>query len=162
MSEREKYRTLGTYYLTIARNYEKAVENFQTLVNRYPADEAGHGNLALAYFNTGNLAAALAGVCEVLKIYPKKSLQPYKYAMYSMYVGDFQAAAKEGERVANEAPTFIYAFLPTALSAAARGDTAAALDTYTKLEQTGPAGARLAELGRADLAVFEGRQFEAL
>ena len=30
MSEREKYRTLGTYYLDIVRNYEKAIENFET------------------------------------------------------------------------------------------------------------------------------------
>ena len=32
MTEREKYRTLGTYYLDIVRNYEKAIENFETLV----------------------------------------------------------------------------------------------------------------------------------
>ena len=30
MTEREKYRTLGTYYLDIVRNYEKAIENFET------------------------------------------------------------------------------------------------------------------------------------
>ena len=49
MTEREKYRTLGTYYLDIARNYEKAIENYETLVKLYPADDGGHGNLALAY-----------------------------------------------------------------------------------------------------------------
>ena len=59
MSEREKYRTLGTYYMSVARNYEKAIENYETLVELYPADNVGHSNLALAYLNTGNVRRAL-------------------------------------------------------------------------------------------------------
>jgi len=31
MTERERYRTLGTYYLDIARNNEKAIENYEKL-----------------------------------------------------------------------------------------------------------------------------------
>ena len=48
MSDRERYRTLGGYYLGIARNYEQAIENYSDLVKAYPADRAGHSNLALA------------------------------------------------------------------------------------------------------------------
>jgi tetratricopeptide (TPR) repeat protein len=92
MTEREKYRTLGTYYMDIARNYEKAIENYETLVKLYPADDGGHGNLGLAYLFTGNLPRAVAEVKKSLEIYPKNSLQRYNYAMYSMYVGDFATA----------------------------------------------------------------------
>ena len=53
MTEREKYRTLGTYYMSVARNYEKAIENYETLVKLFPADDGGHWNLGLAYLYTG-------------------------------------------------------------------------------------------------------------
>jgi hypothetical protein len=32
MTEREKYRTQGTYFFAIARNYEKAIENYEALI----------------------------------------------------------------------------------------------------------------------------------
>ena len=34
MTEREKYRTLGTYYLNVAGNYDKAIESFEALVSK--------------------------------------------------------------------------------------------------------------------------------
>src|SRR5262249_16412343 len=49
MTPREKYRTLGLYYGTQSRDFEQAITNYKELVNRYPADGAGHNNLALAY-----------------------------------------------------------------------------------------------------------------
>ena len=39
-TERERFRSLGAYYLLVAHNYEKAVENYAELVKRYPADRA--------------------------------------------------------------------------------------------------------------------------
>ena len=49
MSDREKYRTRGGYYLLI-RNPDNAIEEFSALVKQYPADTAGIANLAAAYF----------------------------------------------------------------------------------------------------------------
>ncbi len=49
MTEREKYRTLGLYYSVVSQNYDKAIENYETLVDLYPADGAGHNNLAVSY-----------------------------------------------------------------------------------------------------------------
>ena len=89
MTEREKFRTLGTYYIDIARNYEKGIESFEALVKAYPADDAGHGNLAIAYMYVGDIAKAQEEVRRSLEIYPKNSLQRYNYAMYSMYAADF-------------------------------------------------------------------------
>jgi tetratricopeptide (TPR) repeat protein len=40
MSDREKYRTRGGYYL-LERDYEKAIEQFKALEKQYPADSAG-------------------------------------------------------------------------------------------------------------------------
>ena len=103
MTEREKYRTLGAYYLDIVRNYEKAIENFETLVRLYPADDSGHGNLALAYLHIGDVPRALAEVRKSLEIYPRNSLQRYNYAMYSMYAGDYATAISEARRVQKRA-----------------------------------------------------------
>jgi tetratricopeptide (TPR) repeat protein len=162
MSDREKYRTYGNYYLNIARNIEKAIENFETFVKLYPADDGGHGNLGLAYLYTGNLAGAIAQVREALRIYPKNALQRYNYAMYSMYASDFETASTEAARTLTEAPQFSYAFLPIAVSAAVRGDMVAATETYGQLENTGPEGALKAQLGMADLEMYRGRYRQAV
>ena len=162
MTEREKYRTLGTYYMSVARNYEKAIENYETLVKLFPADDGGHANLGLAYLYTGNVQRAIEEVRKVLEIYPSQWAQRYNYAMYLMYAGDFDNAIAEGRRVIKEAPCFQLAFLPVALSTLARGEFDAALGVYGELGRCGDSGAALARFGRADLEMFRGRPREAL
>jgi serine/threonine protein kinase/tetratricopeptide (TPR) repeat protein len=162
MTDREKLRTLGTYYLTVARNNEKAIENYETLVKLYPADDAGHGNLGLAYLYVGNLPRAIAEARQVLQIYPSQWIQRYNYAMYEMYAGHFDVAMKEGARVTKEAPSFALGFLPVALSKLATGDVNGARETYRLLQQSGPDGASLARFGLADLDMYFGRNREAL
>jgi tetratricopeptide (TPR) repeat protein len=162
MTEREKYRTLGAYYIDIARNYEKAIENFETLVKLYPADDSGHGNLALAYLYVGNLPGAVAEVRKSLEIYPGNSLQRYNYAMYSMYAGDFATAITEASRVQKENPKLEYAHLPVALSHLAEGNVGAARETYDHLSQMSVIGASLATIGRADLELYFGQAGNAV
>jgi eukaryotic-like serine/threonine-protein kinase len=154
MTEREKYRTLGTYYLNVAHNYEKAIENYEQLVKLYPADDGGHGNLALAYIHVGNLKGAVAEVRKSLEIYPRNYVQRYNYAMYSMYVGDFATAITEGTRLEKENPSFEYALLPLALSHLAQGHRSEAADAYERLSRLSPLGASLAGLGQADALMF--------
>ncbi|MGB5659381.1 MAG: tetratricopeptide repeat protein, partial [Thermoanaerobaculia bacterium] len=156
MSEREKYRTLGTYYMSVARNYEKAIENYETLIELYPADNVGHSNLALAYLNTGNVQRALEEGRLALELYPGQWADRYNYAMYSMYAGDFDTAEAEGARVVEQVPTFELAFVPVALSKMMQGDFEGALSTYDQLEETSPYGASLARFGRADLDMYRG------
>jgi serine/threonine protein kinase/tetratricopeptide (TPR) repeat protein len=162
MSDREKYRTLGTYYMSVARNYEKAIENYETLVKLYPADDGGHANLGLAYVYTGNVQRALEEARQVLDIYPSQWAQRYNYAMYSMYAGDFDTAIAEGSTVIKDVPSFELAFLPVALSKLARNDFEGALSTYGELSNAGPSGASLARFGRADLEIYRGQHHKAL
>jgi tetratricopeptide (TPR) repeat protein len=163
MTEREKYRTLGTYYLDIARNYEKAIENFETLVKLYPADQGGHGNLALAYLLIGNnVPRAVAEVRKTIAIYPANTVQRYNYAMYSMYAGDFPTAIAEGSRLNKENPSFEYNFIPIALSQLAQGDPAGSRDTWARLAQVSPFGSSVAQQGLADLEMYFGRDRAAI
>jgi len=74
MTEREKYRTLGTYYSRTVGNYPAAIENFTKLLDKYPGDGAGHNNLALAYFRNLNVPKALEEGGKVLALYPKTQI----------------------------------------------------------------------------------------
>jgi tetratricopeptide (TPR) repeat protein len=162
MTEREKYRTLGKYYLDVAGNYEKAIETYETLVQRYPADDSGHGGLALAYVLSGDLTRALPHVRSALQIYPHNSLQRYNYAMYSMYAGEFGTAIEEASVVQRENPTLEYAWLPVALSKLAQGDQAGAREAYASLAAMSAFGSSLSQLGLADLDSYLGRHRDAV
>ena len=95
MTERERLRTLGLYYTRVTRNYEKAVENFSELVEKYPADAAGRNNLAVAAFYTLDFQRAAVEGKHILEIYPNSQLYRSNFALYAMYSGEFDAAATE-------------------------------------------------------------------
>ncbi len=157
MTEREKYRTLGTYYLNVARNYRKAVENYETLARLYPADDGAHGNLALASVLMGDIPRAQQEVRKSLELYPRNSLQRYNYAMYSMYATDFATAVAESVRLHEDNPAFEYAFLPMAVSHLALGHAAASEESYDRMSKQSAFGASFATLGRADTHLYFGR-----
>jgi tetratricopeptide (TPR) repeat protein len=161
MTEREKYRTLGTYYLQVARNYDKAIENYTTLVKLYPYDRSGHGNLALAHFYTRNFANALEEGRRAIEGGSRDLLYRNNYALYAMYAGNFKAAAEEARAEIQLDPRLMKAYLPLAIAAIDSGDSSAARDAYARMEQTGVSGESLAGLGLADLAMYEGRFAEA-
>jgi serine/threonine protein kinase/tetratricopeptide (TPR) repeat protein len=161
MTEREKYRTLGTYALAIAQNYEMAIDNYTKLVERYPTDLAGHNNLGFAYFNVLNFPKALEEGRKALELYPKNVLFRNNYALYAMYASDFETAAKEAEALVADAPGFSKNYLPLAVAAMANGNYDAARQAYARMAATGPEGAATANMGLADLAIYTGRFAEA-
>ncbi len=162
MSEREKYRTLGMYYLGVSRNYDKAIENFETLVKLYPADNSGYSNLALAYVYVRNVKKAADTGRHALEIYPKNLLQRTNYATYSMYAGDFDTAVAEAEQVLKENPSYEWAGLTIALSRASQGHEAEARAAYGRLREMSRLGYSLASMGEADLDMYYGRHRHAL
>jgi len=163
MTDREKFRTLGSYYMFIARNYEKAIENYEALVRLFPADDAGHGNLSIAYLFTGNMKGAIEEVRKVLDLNPRSTSDRYNYAIYSLYAGDFDTAVREGTRLARESPAFPPGGLvPVALAALVRGDRQGALAAYRQLEQASDFGKSLGRFGRADLQMYFGQYRDAL
>ena len=162
MSDREKYRTLGSYYLGVALNYEKAVETYEALIKLYPADEVAHANLSLSYLYTGDVPRAIEQVREVLKLNPRSNSDQYNLAIQSVYAGDFKGALEEASHTIRNSPTYEQPYLPLALGALFKGDEGGARATYEKVETLSPFGASLGRLGRADLLLYRGRQREAL
>lgn len=161
MTERERFRTTGLYYMAVSQNYAKAIESYSSLVEKYPADGAGHNNLAVAYFSTLDFDGALAEGQAVLGIYPNNIFYQQNYALFAMYAGNFELAEKTGRAVLDQDATRYYSWLPVAVSVLARGDYAGAQSAYEQMTAIGDNGASHANLGLADMAMYQGRFTEA-
>ena len=162
MSEREKYRTLGIYYLSFVRNYRQAIETLRKDVYLFPADESAYNNLSLAYAFIGDIPQALAASKHTVEIAPNDLQDRANYAGFAMLAGNFDLAISEVERVLKNNPSFEQAYLPQALSTLARGDVKGARAIYARMEQSSPGARSLAKMGEADLELYLGRYREAL
>jgi tetratricopeptide (TPR) repeat protein len=162
MSEREQYRLLGAYYSLVNRNFEAARDTYEKLVKQYPADGAGHNNLAVAYFHGLQFGKALNEGRLVRQIYPNSPLYRSNYALYAMYAGDFVLASTEAQKLVDDGLASYDTYLPLAVSAIADGKLDVARETYALMAKTDDAGASLAAGGLADLALSEGRAAEAV
>jgi tetratricopeptide (TPR) repeat protein len=156
MTERERYRTLGLYYTRVSLNYDKAIENFEQLVEKFPADGAGHNNLSVLYFLTLQFDKAVAESGRLIKIYPTRTLYRSNHALNAMWAGDLETAVATAESVIAEDPTAFKPFLVLAMAALDAGDIESAKAAYQRMESTGARGKSLANMGMADLALFAG------
>jgi tetratricopeptide (TPR) repeat protein len=156
MTPRERYRTQAGYFLGVAGNTGKAIENFEALIKEFPADDVAYGNLALAYLRAMNVQKAKEVAAKGLELYPQNLLQRTNYAAYALYAADFDTAIKEGETVLKANPKYEFPYLPIALAYAATGRLPEAEATYGRLRNLSPTGASLAVLGLADLDLFRG------
>ena len=161
MSDREKFRTRGLYYVTV-RKPDRAVEELKNLVAQYPADTNGIANLALAYFYKRDMAQAVAVGRRFTEIYPKAVPQRNNVGLFAMYAGDFETAVKEQRAVLDLNPKFHLAYVGLALSQLATGKPDEARDTWKKLASIDARGASLAAIGLADMALAGGKPAEAV
>ncbi len=161
MSERERYRTRGGYYVTIGQP-EKAVEEFQALVNKYPADTAGHANLAVAYLSLRKIPKALEEGRKAIEIYPKNVSQRNNVAMFALYAGDYSMAIREAQETLKLNPSYAKAFVTLALAQLALGRADQASATYERLRALNALGASRAATGLSDLALLEGKATAAV
>ena len=161
MTDREQYRTRGAYYL-MERDYDKAIEQYKALAKQFPAESAGIGNLALAEFYSRNMAGAVEDERKVVAIYPDNVLFLNNYGLFAMYAGDFDTAIRESERLIELNPSFEKAYICLAISQLAKGDEAAATETYKKVASLSAWGASASAVGLADIALYHGRPDEAL
>src|SRR5262249_60982242 len=82
MTERERYRTRGLYYVATG-NFEKCVEEYGELVKEYPVDNIGHSNLAVCYRELGDMPKAVEEDRTALGIYPKQARHGKNALVYS-------------------------------------------------------------------------------
>lgn len=156
MTERERLRTYGMYYWGVSRNYRKAIESYETLVEKYPADFVGHSNLAVQYFLALDFLSALREGQVALEIYPDNAVMRSNFALFAMYASDFATAVAEAERVRELDPNFFKAWLPIAMKALSDGELEAARDAYRRMIETSAGGESTGILGLADIALYAG------
>jgi serine/threonine protein kinase/tetratricopeptide (TPR) repeat protein len=161
MSDREKYRTRGGYYL-MTRQPDKAIQEYNALVEQYPADAVGPSNLALSYFFTRDMPKAMEQGKRAVELSPKALLQRNNLALYSIYAGDYPAGEKAAQDVLQQNPAYADALGALGIAQTGEGHFTAATATYQKLAALSPRGASMATMGLADIAELQGRTTEAI
>jgi len=162
MTERERYRTLGLYYTVVSLNYDTAIENYEQLVEKFPADGAGINNLVFLYATTAQYDRAFAQSGKLLEIYPGRTIYHFNHALAATYSGDIVTAAAEAQKIIAQDTAYFKAYLILAIVSLYDGDNAAAITAYQRMAETGVRGASLANSGLADIAIFEGRYADAV
>ncbi|MCK4786095.1 MAG: tetratricopeptide repeat protein, partial [Desulfobacteraceae bacterium] len=161
MTDREKYRTRGIYYL-MERDFKKAIEEYSALLEQYPADFSAHTNLALAYFFARNMPKAVEEGRLDVKYNPESINARYNLSWYALAAGDFQLAEEEVRAVLEISSDYAEVFVSLALAQLMQERLAEAAATYRQLEALDSFGASVAATGLADLAIYEGRLADAI
>ncbi len=157
MTERERYRTRGMYYL-ITNDYQSCVKEYGDLITRYAADTAARNNLALCATYLRDLPRALNEVRQVVKILPNRALYRTNLALYSNYSGDFQAGELEARAMTKPG---MFGQLALAFSQVGQGLIPQATETYQAIGQIDARARSYMTSGLGDLATYDGRFSEA-
>ena len=161
MSDREKYRTRGGYYLA-NRVPRKAIEEYTALVQQFPSDGAGYSNLALGYFYLRDMPKALEQGRHSVELLPKALLQLNNLALYAVYAGDFTTAASNAAKVISQNASYVNAYGALAMAQMGQGQLQEAERTYQNMAKISGRGPEMAAMGRADLLLYQGRTKEAI
>jgi tetratricopeptide (TPR) repeat protein len=160
MSERERYRTRGEYYIE-SGNWQKCVEEYGELVKRYPVDNAGHTNAALCYSQLRNWPKAVDEAKQDVDIHAD-AIGLANLGLFSSYAGDFQNGERTAQRLLQLSPSFEYGYYSLAFAQLGQDQFPKAADTYRKLATVSALGASRASIGLADIDTYEGRFAEAV
>ncbi len=161
MTERERYRIRGLYYLR-SENWQKCIEEYNELLKLYPVDDIGQNNLAVCYVNSHDMPKAMEAARRALELDPKDLIARYNFALYACYAGDFQTCEREGLEARKLNPSFEHGYLVLAHAQVGQGQLPQATDTYQQLQKVGTTGASLADSGLANLAIYEGKYEQAV
>jgi len=158
MTERERYRTRAYLYL-VTGDEQKCVDEYGTLLQRYPSDTGAYNNIAICSTYLRNMPQALEKVRRAVAILPKRATYHVNLAFYSAYDGDFQTAEKEANTTLQLNPSYPSGFQAQAFASLGMDQPRDAFTAYQKLEKLSPSDA---DMGLADLAIYEGRFKDAV
>jgi tetratricopeptide (TPR) repeat protein len=156
MTERERYRTRGLYYLYTS-DWQKCVEENTQLVTRYPADRAGQLNLSSCYTQMREFPQAVEVARRGVEIVPKAAFQRLNLSFISSYGGDFKSGEQEARKAMELSPPSALSYLALAEAQLGQNQMSQVSETYQKMETLGKQGASWASMGFADLGLYEGR-----
>lgn len=161
MSDREKYRTRGGYYLA-NREPRKAIEEYSALVQQFPSDAAGYSNLALAYFYLRDMPKAVEQGRHAVDLAPSALLQLNNLGLYAVYAGDYGTAAGMASKVLAQNSSYVDAYGALAMAQTGQGQLSEADATYQRMAGISARGSEMATMGQADLLLYQGRTKDAI
>jgi serine/threonine protein kinase/Flp pilus assembly protein TadD len=88
VSEREKFRVSGTYYLLVTGELEKAIQTYEMWAQTYPRNSEPFGNLGVDYTYLGQYEKGIAASLEDLRMNPGSA------AAYTNLVGLYPAVSR--------------------------------------------------------------------
>jgi serine/threonine-protein kinase len=158
LTEREQLRVRSQYYMDIPGDLDRAIEELNTLVKRYPFDAVAFGNLSIAYSLRRDFVRAL----EVQR--RANDLAPIwfgrvNFAIYEFYATREQAAIADMQLELPSQVAKLYDVVALAELVQGHADRAQAQwEALAALPFGGSDGA----LGLADLALHDGRITDAI
>jgi eukaryotic-like serine/threonine-protein kinase len=155
MTERERFRTRAYLYLQTG-DYKNCVDEYGSLLQRYPSDTGAHLNIAVCYLHLHDVGKALEESRRAVAILPKRAIYHGNLAMSLAFSGDAEAAAKEAADASKLG--YVNGPLLQAYASLLREQPDAAAEGYRELSKNNPSDAAT---GLADLAAFEGRFADA-
>ncbi len=156
MTERERYRVRGQYYIR-TENWQKCVEEYSELLKQHPADDVGQNNLAFCYGRMLNMPKAMEEAQRALQLAPKDVPARMNFSLYACYASDFRTCEQQAREVLKINPQYEGGFLALAYAQLGQNQIAQASETYHKLETVSATGASIAASGLGDIAIFQGR-----
>ena len=161
MTERERYRIRGLYYLH-AGDFPKCIEEYSSLLKLYPSDNLAHMNVAICYSELRNFPKAAEEFRRAVEIYPNAAIPRMDLSIAASYSGDFGTAEQQARAVLQLNPSYETAYFALAYAQLGQGQLDRAAETYEKLMKLSPMGASMGASGLADLALYEGRFSDAV
>jgi tetratricopeptide (TPR) repeat protein len=158
MTERERYRTRGQYYL-ITADYPSCVKEYGALIAKFQADPAARNNLALCSTRLRDMTKALSEMKQAVRILPNRALYRVNLALYAAYASDFATALAEAEKAKALSPL---GHVPLGFAQMGLGQFDEAAATFDSFAEVNALGASHAASARGDLAVYQGRYADAV
>jgi eukaryotic-like serine/threonine-protein kinase len=153
MTERERYRTRGSFF-RMTGDYPQCVKEYSDLIARYAADAWARNQLALCLTYLRKIPEAVDEMRQVVKIVPKRVLFRANLTLYFDYASEFQAAEQEARAMPEPG---LFGLLALAFAQLGQGQVPQAIETYQSLAKIDQQGASYTASGLGDLALYEGR-----
>jgi tetratricopeptide (TPR) repeat protein len=126
LTDRERYMTLGSYYMSVTGESDKAIAAYQSLLDDYPDDTWAMNNLAVLYIEARDFRRAGQLLNRAIELDPRGALYYVNAITVQVALDDFEGAARNQERFAETAPGHPGVATTGASLASARFDYASA------------------------------------
>jgi len=159
LSDRKRLTLLGDYFGTLGK-YTDAIMAYEQLLARWPGDSRSEVNLIATAIDAGSWEIALEQSRRAAQDHPELGVVRGNLVLAELANGRLDDAVRDGAAMLADIPQPLPASVAAIASAQALlGRSRDARATYDRL--AGQGDTELADLGRADLALYEGRLDDA-